>query len=381
VRAKGWLFFDSISRNQSGDPLPSTDHSARDAFILYTSGSSAKPKAVRLSNKACIENGFNIGERMGLTPADRVLVAPPLFWSYGAANAWPAILSHGATMVLQSQFQPGEALDLIERHRCTALYTLPGMTNALVGHREFRRERTKTLRTGLTLGTPHDIRKAAEQLGAAEICNIYGLTETGGNCAVTWHHAPLDERADNQGPPLPGQTIRIVEAGTGNPLPAGQAGEVEVSGPYVTPGYAGASAALNDQAFTADGFLRTGDLGFLDEEARFHFIARNTEVIKRNGINVSPAEVEDAIQGVDGVASVAVAGAPSEQHGEIIVAFVIAKPSGVSTDAIRAACMDRLSRYKLPDHIELCDKLPMTETGKLARKTLKEWAARATKSA
>src|SRR6202023_4392049 len=114
-----------------------------DAIIIYTSGSSSRPKSVPLSHGGVIENGFNIGERQGYGPDDRVLLAPPLFWSYGSANAMSATLTHGATLVLQSRFEPGEALDLIERHRCTALYTLPAITAALISHPAFPFDRTR----------------------------------------------------------------------------------------------------------------------------------------------------------------------------------------------------------------------------------------------
>jgi fatty-acyl-CoA synthase len=110
-----------------------------DALILYTSGSSARPKAVRLVHRSIIENGFNIGERMALSETDRVLLAPPLFWAYGAVNALPAALTHGAALVLQPRFEPGGWLDLIESERCTAIYTLPSMTGAALRHPEFRR--------------------------------------------------------------------------------------------------------------------------------------------------------------------------------------------------------------------------------------------------
>src|SRR6185295_13550254 len=103
------------------------------ALVLYTSGSTAHPKAVPLTHRGIIENGFNIGERQGLRPGDRVLLSPPLFWSYGSANAMGATLTHGATLVLQGKFDPAEAVDLIERHECTSIYTLPGMTSAILG--------------------------------------------------------------------------------------------------------------------------------------------------------------------------------------------------------------------------------------------------------
>src|SRR5207237_5023260 len=204
--APGWIAYDNFAAadaRASGAMTRPED----DALILYTSGSSARPKAVRLQHYAVIENGFAIGERMGLTPDDRVLLAPPLFWAYGATNALPAILSHGATLVLQGRFDAGEWLGVIERHRCTAVYTLPSITGAALRHPDFRRERLRSLRTGLMIGSPEEVRIAAENLGARQICNIYGSTEVYGNCCVTPCDWPLDRRMRSQGPPLPGVTL------------------------------------------------------------------------------------------------------------------------------------------------------------------------------
>src|SRR5207237_7569426 len=120
--------------------------------------------------------------RMRLSPDDRVLLAPPLFWSYGAANALPASFTQGATLVLQSRFEPTEWIDLVERHRCTAAYTLPSMTGAVLRHPEFRRDRLASLRTGLMIGSPGGGRIAPEQLGAAELRNIYATTDPHGHC-------------------------------------------------------------------------------------------------------------------------------------------------------------------------------------------------------
>src|SRR5215510_849970 len=155
---------------RQADALPSLPPgegaSAEDVLVvLYTSGSSNRPKAVPLEHCGIIENGFNIGERQGLVPGDRVLVSIPLFWSYGAVNALPAAITHGATLVMQGHFEAGGALDLIEREKCTAIYTLPAMTNALVAHPAFDRRRTASLRTGVTIGAPQDVMKAATQTG------------------------------------------------------------------------------------------------------------------------------------------------------------------------------------------------------------------------
>jgi fatty-acyl-CoA synthase len=364
----------------AGDPLPplapGDGASATDpVLILYTSGSSSRPKAVPLDHFGIIENGFNIGERQGLTPADRVLVAPPLFWAYGGINALPAAITHGATLVLQSRFDAAEALDLIERHRCTAIYTLPAMTNALLAHPAFSRERTRSLRTGLTIGSPQDVFNAAKGLGASSLCNIYGQTETYGNCCVTWHHWPLERRANCQGEPLPGVHVRITDD-AGVVVPAGMIGHVEVRG-YQTRGYGGASAAQNAEAFTADGYFRTGDLGSLAPDGTFQFAGRSSEMIKRMGINVSPAEIEEILQQHPDVGIAGVVGLPDPEKGEIVVAFVIPKPGTQPTsDALIAHCRAVASRYKVPDRIDLSERLPLTVTGKVMRRELKAMAER-----
>jgi len=330
---------------------------------------------VPLSHGGIIENGFNIGERQGYTNDDRVLLAPPLFWSYGSANALSAVLTHGATLVLQSRFEPGEALHLIEQHRCTALYTLPAITAALISHPEFRPERTRSLRTGLTIGTAQDVMTAATVLGAREMCNVYGQTETYGNCCVTWHHWPLEQRAACQGPPLHGVTIRIVDEITGVALTAGQPGLIEVKG-YVMRGYIGASAAQTGAAMTADGYFRTGDMGELNEMGDIRFIGRTTEMIKKGGINISPAEVEDLLMRHPAVAQAGVVGVPDADQGELIAAFVVCKPGLVLTEAaLTAHCRELASRYKVPDFISFRETLPVTATGKLMRRDLKTLAA------
>lgn len=356
-------------------PAPGDGASAADdAIIIYTSGSSSHPKSVPLKHYGMIENGFNIGERQSYGPDDRVLLAPPLFWSYGNANAMSATLTHGATLVLQGKFDAGEALDLIERHRCTALYTMPAITSSLISHPSFRPERTQSLRTGLTIGAPQDVLAAAQVLGAFEICNVYGQTESYGNCAVTWHHWPLERRARCQGVPLPGVTIRIVDSETGASMPAGESGLIEVRG-YLMHGYVGASANQTKDALTDDGFLRTGDMGLLTEAGELQFVGRTTEMIKKGGINISPAEVEDVLMRHAGISMAGVVGVPDRAQGELLAAFVVVKPGSFPTkeDLIKH-CRALASRYKVPDFIEIREALPVTPTGKLMRRELKRLA-------
>jgi len=355
-----------------GDGASASD----DAIILYTSGSTSRPKAIALAHYLVIENGFNIGERQGLNPDDKVLLSPPLFWTYGGVNALPATFTHGATLVLQGRFDAGEALELIERHGCTSIYTLPGMTAAMIGHPDFRKERKRTLGKGMTIGSPQDVISAAEALGAAGMCNIYGSSETGGNCCVTHHDWPLDRRANCQGFPLPGVELRIVDEHTGAVHGPNEPGLVEVRGPYVMRGYTASSTVHNAAVFNTDGWFSSGDIGQLTEAGEFVFLGCSTEMIKRSGINVSPAEVEDVLLQCKDVAQAGVVGVASGK-GEDIVAFVVPHHGAAPTPADLAAhCHKVASSYKVPDRFEIVEALPTTVTGKLMRKELKVAAAR-----
>src|SRR5215471_2781583 len=251
-------------------------------YILYTSGSTAAPKGVTLAHGPLIANAFDIGERMHLTATDRVWLAVPLFWSFGSANALPALMTHGGSIVLQESFEPGEAIALIERERCTVYYGMANIARAMREHPSHPGRRLGALRTGLTIGPPENIAMTIEALGTAELCNVYGATETYGNCAVTDAHDPLDQRLYSQGLPLPGMTIQVVDPMTRDALPADEVGELVVAG-YVTPGYYRAPE-LDAAAFDQSGGFLTGDLGSIDRDGRVHFRGRLKEIIKTGGI-------------------------------------------------------------------------------------------------
>ena len=229
----------------------------------------------------------------------------------------------------------------------------------------------------MTIGTPDDVRLAAETLGARSICNVYGLTETYGNCSVTWSGSALDERMAGQGPPLPGFKLRVVDPSTRVPLGPNVTGEVEVHG-YVSPGYTGESGEVyNKSTRTADGYFCTGDLGYLDDKNMLHFTGRNTEMIKTGGINVSPAEIEGILQEHPAIAEVVVVGVTSTDRGEDIVAFLVLrqKHMALNEEDLRVFCRGRLSSYKVPRYFVVVELLPTTGTGKVSRRELAlRWA-------
>jgi fatty-acyl-CoA synthase len=338
--------------------------------ILYTSGSTAAPKGVPLTQGGVIDNMWSIGERMALAPQDRLWFGVSLFWSFGCVNALFAVMSHGGTLVLQHHFEPGEALRLIECERCSVFYGMPNMAIALESHPDRPTRDLSSLRTGATIGTPEQIQRIVD-LGAHEICNVYGLTEGYGNSAVADCKAPLEQRLNASGAPLDGVEIRIVVGESGRVLPQGDIGEIQIGGRF-TPGYWDApdltAASLSD-----DGWFRTGDLGLLDENGWVRFRGRLKELIKTGGINVSPAEVEEVLLAHPAVASCFVTGLKDAKLDETVAAVIILN-SGFQTSAkeLQAYCRNRIAPYKLPRRwcFTKPEALPLTSTGKLQRNRL-----------
>ena len=342
-------------------------------FILYTSGSTATPKGVTLAHGGVIANGFDIGERQRLTNADRLWLAVPLFWSFGSANALPAILTHGGTLVLQESFEPGEALALLDGERCSVYYGMANMARALLEHPDRPRRALAAMRTGLTIGLPEDIQLTIEAVNAHQLCNVYGATETYGNCAVTDAHDPLDVRLTTQGLPLPGMDIRVVDPATSGPLPRGEVGEFRVKG-HLTPGYY-RDPEQTRVAFDTEGWFVTGDLGLLGDDGRVRFRGRLKELIKTGGANVAPLEVEAVLMSHPAVKQAYVVGVPDRARGEVGVAAVeLHEGAAATAEALTAFCRERLASYKVPARVVFrkADEFPRTATGKVQKPRLRE---------
>ncbi len=341
-------------------------------YLLYTSGSTSTPKGVQIQHYALIENMWNLGNRMHVTHEDRLWLAVSLYWGLGCENALFNLLTHGGSIVLQEHFEPGEALRLIEEERCTLFYGTPNMAQAMYEHPDREKRDLSTLRSGGSTGTPEQFKRIVE-LGATEVCHIYGLTETYGNCNVS--DGRLDPREKvfaSVGRPLDGVIQRVVDPDTNEPLPPHAVGEIQVKR-YVTVGYY-KDEDKNREAFTADGYFRTGDLGFFDEDGYLYFRGRIKEMIKTGGINVSPAEVEEALMRQEGVRLAFVVGVPDATRDEVIGAVIVAdgEPTAVLEKQLTEALKKDLASYKIPRLYRFVAErdLPLTTTGKVQKNRL-----------
>ena len=374
----GWLRYADLASLGAPVPEAAIDAAQRAVapddvvYLLYTSGSTSLPKGVQLQHYALIENMWQIGERQRVTEHDRLWLAVSLFWGLGCENALFNVLTHAGCVVLQEHFDAGEALALIERERCTLFYGTPNMAQALYEHPDRANRDLSSLRGGATIGTPEQIMRVVE-LGAREICNIYGLTETYGNCNVADAADPLEKRLASVGRPLGGVDQRIVEPDTGRVLPPGELGEIRVKG-YVTCGYY-KDPARTAESFDELGYFRTGDLGVVDADGNLHFRGRIKEMVKTGGINVAPVEVEEILLAHPSVHLAFVTGVPDPTRDEALAAVVVLKQGAVVSEAdLLAHCREALAAYKIPRLVRFVTEsaLPLTTTGKVQKNRIAE---------
>jgi len=343
------------------------------AYILFTSGSTARSKAVPLLHGGLVGNMHGIGERMHLTPTDRMLMTVSMFWSFACANALFAMLTHGGSIVLQYRFDAGDALRLIEQERITVLYTMPNMVLQMHNHPERTSRDLRSLRTGL--GWPHSL-AMLQEMGATEMTTCYGLTEGYGNSAVADCRVPAAVRSNSSGTALPGTELQVVDPHTHAELPAGQTGEVRIRG-YVTPGYY-KDPVRTAESTDANGWFYTGDLALLDEWGQVFFRGRTKEMVKTGGINVAPAEVEELLSEHPAVRFAAVVGVPDPERDEVLAALVVLHPGqGATSEELAKFCKGKAAAYKVPHRIELIpnEAMPLTDTGKVSKRLIQDWFA------
>ena len=351
---------------------------ADDALILFTSGSSARPKAVRLTQGGLVATAHAIGERQGIREDDRFWFASPLFFVFGCSNALPNALTHAATLYLQERFEAVSALEFIERHRCTVYYAVAPVTRALAACPDLASRDISSLRTGTANATAEDLRLAIEVLGVTQVCNAYGMTEGHGHATITSCADPAEVRTGSQGRVLPTQELRIVAGST--VADPGVHGEIQVRG-MISPGYLDDCASGGGASgFGDDGWFRTGDIGWLDADGNLHYVGRAHEMMKVKGINISPAEVETLLVQHERVDEAFVFGlATPEGDQSVGCVLVSAVPSGAREELVADVLRwmkDHAAAYKVPTTVQVMTaaELPLTPTGKVSKRLLQEQA-------
>lgn len=374
----GWLEFLDLNSAVSPDELAAANakvDGADIAYILYTSGSTAEPKGVTLNHKSLIENSFGLGDRRNINADDRIWLGSPLFYGLGAANALPITLTHGSSLVLQGSFDPRVAIELIAKTKATAYYGTGNMTRAILDHPDYAPAKVATMKKGTAGTVPSYKHMTLVEMGVSQASSVYGLTESYGNATVSHFDDPIEVKINTCGTPVPGTEMKIVDPQTLKPVAQGEVGLVLLRG-HTTPGYF-QNPEETGRALLPDGFFNTGDLGHFDAAGRFLFHARLKEVLKSNGINVSPLEVEQLLTQHPDVKDAHVVGVPDKVRGEIIVAFVQSK-SALSEESLRNFVKERAASFKVPHHVFVRreTQLPRLASGKIAKYQLVQEAIR-----
>jgi long-chain acyl-CoA synthetase len=376
----GETSFERFLADASGAPPAAPPDAEALAVVLYTSGTSGKPRGAMLTHRALIANTEQIAalEPPAMTPDDICLGLLPMFHIYGLNCVLGQAVRQGATVVLVDGFDPSGLLDLIHDEGITNLPLAPPVIAAWAGRDDLHDKlgHVATILSGAA-ALDAELAEAFRESSGHQIEQGYGLTETSPVIATT-HGSPRDAqqhvKLGSVGRPLPGIQLRIVEPGGADAAP-GDPAEIWVKGDNLFSGYWPDGVDGPDDS----GWYPTGDVGYLDDDGDLTLVDRLRELVIVSGFNVYPFEVEDVIAEVDGVAQVAVVGLPDEETGEAVVAFVVpAKdaPADENTllEAVDAHCRTRLARFKQPRRTIVVTGLPHSATGKVAKGRLRALA-------
>ena len=349
------------------------------AWMLYTSGTTGRPKGVYLTQRGCLwVVAACWAPIVGLGPDDVLLSPLPLFHSYALDLCVLGVLAVGATGHVLRRFSVDGVLECLRSGRYTVLPGVPTMFHYLLERAGLERAGSEggaapglgDLRLCVSAGAilPAALNVEFERAFGVPLLDGYGITETSTMVTMNW---PTGTRVMGScGLPVPGLTVRLVDPATGVDVLPGEEGELWVQGPNVTPGYHNLPDAT--KAVLADGWYRTGDLARRDEHGYLRISGRTKELIIRGGENIYPAEVEDALLASEAVLDAAVVGVPHESLGEVPVAFVVPRAAPLDAEAVLGDCGRRLSQFKVPTQLIEIDEIPRTGSGKILRYRLRE---------
>lgn len=340
--------------------------------MIYTGGTTGKPKGAVLSHRAIIWNGISTIASWNLTNEDRTLTYLPLFHTGGLNALSIPILMAGGTVILANDFTPEKAINNLIRHKCTIVLFVPTMHHMLIKSELFLEAEFQDMKLFLSGGAPCplEVYEAYKQRGIA-FKEGYGLTEAGPN---NFYIDPVeaDVKRGSVGKPMLFHSIMIFNE-DGSETAAGEVGELAIKGNHAFSYYWKNKDATDDTM--KDGWLHTGDLAKMDEEGFYYIVGRKKEMIITGGENVYPLEIEHWLCSHPSIQEAAVVGVPDEKWGELVTAFIVLeKGTTLTEEDVKIYCKQKLAGYKVPKRIHFINQMPKTHVGKIDKKELKEAA-------
>ncbi|MBQ1898425.1 MAG: AMP-binding protein, partial [Ruminococcus sp.] len=343
--------------------------------MQYTSGTTGFPKGVMLTHYNIVNNGKNIGDRMDLSTADRMMIQVPMFHCFGMVLAMTASMTHGATVLPLPYFSPQPALACINNEHITAFHGVPTMFISLLEHPDFPKTDFSYMRTGIMAGSPCPIdkmREVVDKMHMTEITIVYGQTEASPGCTMSSTEDSIEVRVNTVGKELPEIECKIVDPETGEECPPNVNGEFLARGYNIMKGYY-KMPKETAEAIDKDGWLHTGDLACKTEDGYYKITGRLKDMIIRGGENIYPKEIEEFIYTNPKVSDVQVIGVPDENYGEEIMACIILKEGETMTEQeMKDYIAANMARHKVPRYIDFVDSFPMNAAGKILKYKMRE---------
>ncbi len=340
------------------------------AVILYTSGTTGRPKGAELSHANMFMNALVGADKLlGISAEDVLLATLPLFHSFGQTCVMNVGLYLGATITMLPRFEPVKVMEIIQRDKVTLFAGVPTMYFYLLNHPAASDYDLSSLKRCCSGGAamPVEVMHAFNKKHNVQIMEGYGLSET--SPVASFNHLDRPAKPGSIGTPIWGVQMAVLDP-EGKPLPAGEMGEIAIRGHNVMKGYYKRPEATAE--VIRNGWFRTGDLAKVDEEGFFYIVDRVKDMIIRGGFNIYPREIEELLYAHPAVAEAAVIGIPDQALGEEVKAVVACKPGqSVSEQDLIDYCKASLAAYKYPRSIEFRDSLPKTATGKILKRELK----------
>jgi fatty-acyl-CoA synthase len=343
--------------------------------MQYTSGTTGFPKGVMLTHHNIVNNARMVGDVMGMTEKDSLLIQVPMFHCFGCVMSTLNCLYHGSTMVILESFDALKALQFIAAERCTAVNGVPTMFVTMLNHPDFDKYDMSSLRTGIMAGAlcPEEaMNQVRTKMHCPEIVIAFGQTESSPVMTMTRRDDPVKLRVASVGRLLPDIEGKIIDPETGNDAPVNVQGEIVTRSACIMKGYYKMPEATAE-AIDKDGWLHTGDLGEIDENGYFKITGRIKDMIIRGGENIYPRELEEFLYKNPKVMNVQVIGIPDKKYGEQVLAAIQLKANQTaSAEEFIEFCKGKIARHKIPKYWEFVDSYPMTASGKIQKFKMKE---------